>query len=257
MQFRGKKREISLSLFWILLLVIFVPLLLRLTFWQLERAEERKLAQIQFQKSIARPPLPIDDPSLLSQEKYVRTQVDGAFDWSRQFILTNQVHNTVAGYEVLTPLIYSDGKAILVSRGWLPPSPGKVPNLRPPTDEFDKLSVTGLAVKPAPRMASYQRDIAMQSGDYELGNTDPALASWPVFIEEENFEQMASLLELELIPRVLQPDDNKFSYMRVWQPSSRSPTVNYGYAAQWFGMMLLLVGTAIYMNTKRIAQDDN
>ena len=113
-------------------------------------------------------------------------------------------------------------------------------------------AITGLAVIPPARLADFQREILEKSADYEPLNLNPDLADWPEMILEENFSDLSRLLGLELIPRVLQPqDDLAYGYTRVWKPAARGPAVNYGYAAQWFGMAVLLLGAMMFLNVKK------
>ena len=246
------QREFTLTLGWLLLVLVFLPLLSKLGLWQLERAAERQKAQDDLQLVMTQAPVALEKASLTSDETMVRVTVSGKLDWSRQFLLENQVHNTVAGYEVLVPLVYAPDKAVLVSRGWLPETPGKKPNLSPPSNVEAQQEIQGLAVIPKARLADYQRDIVRQSKDYQELNSNPDLAEWPVFIQEEDFAAMSSLLKMNLLPRVIQPQrDLAFGYRRVWQPSLRGPAVNYGYAAQWFGMALVLLGMMIWLNTRK------
>ncbi len=252
--FRSERFEFSLSLWWILLVLIFVPLLARLGLWQLDRAAEREQAMKNLAVVLTQPPVSITDMEINDREvSLVRTEVKGEIDWSRQFLLENQVHNTVSGYEVLVPMVFAPGQAILVSRGWLPPSPGKKPNLSPPQGMSSRQAVKGFAVIPPPRLADFQREILDKSGDFRVLDVNPEHAQWPVLIQEEDFPKLSALLQLELVPRVLQSaQDLPYGYARVWKPAARGPAVNYGYAAQWFGMALLLIGAMIGVNLRRI-----
>ncbi len=245
--------EFSLNLAWLIPVLILVPILIRLGVWQLDRANERQTARDELVSVMQQKPLPINEFDLTpSHEKLAHLTVSGVFDWSKQFLLENQVHNTVTGFEVLAPLTYSSGRAILVSRGWIPASPGKKPDVSVTAGIARAQSVAGLAVIPESRLSDYQRDILRKSSDYKPSNTEPNNAKWPVIITEEDFATMSSLLELELVPRILQPQqDLSYAYRRVWQPSLRGPAVNYGYAAQWFGMAILLIGVMLWANTKR------
>lgn len=245
--------EFSLSLWWITLVIILVPLLIHLGLWQLDRARERKQAQIDLAEVLTQAPVSIDDTRVNDKgQSLLPMVIKGELDWSRQFLLQNQVHNTVSGYEILVPLIYAPGKAILLSRGWLPPSPGKKPDLSPPSNIDRTQKITGIAVIPPPRLAKFQHEILEKSADYKPLNLDPNLADWPVSILEEDFEKLSTLLQLELTPRVLQTqDDLAYGYTRVWKPSARGPAVNYGYAAQWFGMALVLLGAMVRLNLKK------
>lgn len=245
------QREFTLTFGWFVLVITLLPVLLKLGVWQLERAAQRQKARDDLQLVMTQAPVALDQASLGVKETMVRVTVAGELDWSKQFLLDNQVHNTMPGYEVLVPLNYAPNKAVLVSRGWLPETPGKKPDLSPPSGVAAKQEVQGLAVIPKARLSDYQRNIVRQSKDYKELNPKPELADWPVLIQEEDFAALSSLLQTRLLPRVIQPQsDLAFGYRRVWQPSLRGPAVNYGYAAQWFGMALLLLGMMVWLNTR-------
>ena len=230
-----------------LLLLFSLPVLIRLGIWQIERASERQLAIELAEKAAVQTPLDLSKQKLSSENNtFVRVRVQGKIDWQHQFLLENQVHNTVQGYEVLTPVFVSDEQALLVSRGWLPAAPGKLPDIAPPSNiSITNVDITGLAVVPKVRYASTNRRLPGQ--DRQLQRNDDA---WPVIISQQNFKEMADKLGTQLLPRIVHPEDPALSYTRIWRPVSRGPLVNYGYAAQWFGMALLLIGIVVKLNTK-------
>ncbi len=253
LRFRLAGWELSLSLIPILALLLLFPLLIKLGIWQLDRAAQRQQALDTVETIRQGPHVPATDSRLNdADERYIRIQIEGNIDWSRQFLLDNQVHNTVAGYEVLTPVVFAPGRAMLLSRGWLPPTLGKKPDLSPPKPfSSESTLVTGLAVVPPPRLTATQKMIMASRTTPSTAVDVAGDVDWPVLIQEEDFAKMSELLGLELVPRVLQPDAIDFGYSRVWQPVRRGPAVNYGYAAQWFGMALLLLGCVIRFNLSR------
>lgn len=244
-------RDLSLSLLPIILLLVCLPILGRLALWQLDRAAERKEAFASAKAMLEQPPIPLAEfQTDGANTPFTRVSVDGQLDWSRQFLLDNQEHNTVMGYEVLTPLILADGKAVLVSRGWLPPVPGNKPDLSPPTHlDTNQVSLTGLAVTPPPRISPKYRELLDAEKKQKVAG-EPSINAWPIIIKEEDFAELSELLGHELIPRVLQPESIAFGFTKVWKPTARGPIVNYGYAAQWFGMMVALLGAVFFLNSK-------
>ena len=108
----------------ILPLIVFVcmlAILIRLGFWQLSRAEEKR-ELLANQTAMMRKELqPIAE--LLAENndlRYRRVIAEGHYDVQHQVLLDNQIHNGKVGYFVLTPFILADeDKTILVNRGWL------------------------------------------------------------------------------------------------------------------------------------------
>ncbi len=100
-----------------LLTAVAVALFASLGLWQLGRAEQKRSLAADFAgggPAIEWRQLPPDAP------RYQRVQVRGHYDPAHQFLLDNMSHESVAGLQVLTPLLLDDGSAVLVNRGWVP-----------------------------------------------------------------------------------------------------------------------------------------
>ena len=106
-----------------LAILFSLAVLLSLGTWQVERLhwKEGLLADIAARR--AAPPVPLADVEALQQAgtdiEYRRVSVSGIFDHARErhFFATDQGQT---GYYVYTPLILSDGHALLVNRGFVP-----------------------------------------------------------------------------------------------------------------------------------------
>src|SRR5687767_3367716 len=112
-----------------LLVVVGSTICVRLGLWQLERLAERQAFNAHYLATSALPTLaitstPQDD---LSQMEYRRVEVSGKYDFDQQVVLRNQYHQNELGYFLLTPLLLSDGTAILVQRGWIPAKDNDMP----------------------------------------------------------------------------------------------------------------------------------
>ncbi|GIV78384.1 MAG: SURF1-like protein [Litorilinea sp.] len=110
---------------WTTLLVIAgVAVLIRLGFWQLDRLEQRRAFNAMVAErwkqepyDLAHNPLPAD----LQELEYRRVEVEGEFDYERQLVLVSQTRSDGApGVILVTPLVFEDGRAVLVARGWIP-----------------------------------------------------------------------------------------------------------------------------------------
>lgn len=123
-----------------LFVIAGVYVLIRLGFWQLDRLEQRR----EFNQYVAarwdqepfdltNNPLPTD----LSELGYRRVKLTGTFDYANQIVLKNQFRNDAPGVNLVTPLRLSDGRSVLVARGWVPLSastPEAWPQYEEPTD---------------------------------------------------------------------------------------------------------------------------
>jgi cytochrome oxidase assembly protein ShyY1 len=118
-------------------------------FWQLDRLHEVRTRNAVVRSRMGSTPVPLDqvlqpndvDPGKAS---YRRVVVAGHFDPSRQVLIQFRSYSGDPGDYLLTPLVTSNGAAILVNRGWIPPSDTPVQQARgldpPPGD----VRVTGI-----------------------------------------------------------------------------------------------------------------
>ncbi len=220
--------------------VFVLPLLVSLGFWQLDRAAQRIALMDSVEAAREQAPLSVDDAALLdANNRYLPIEVNGRLDAARQFLLDNRVSGKVAGYEVLIPLIYKPGKAVLVNRGWLPVGQSRTqkPDVSLPAGAEDSLVLSGLAVVPPARFTLGE---ALQSGD-----------NWPRLLQFEDFENIAVALDLELLPRVLQPGELEWGFQAHWKPLEKGPEKNYAYALQWFALAATLFIITLVVCTRR------
>ena len=84
--------------------LLLLPLLLRLGFWQLDRAEQKLQLQAEINKQKNLPQL-MDVSSSLKPEKIKNRDVvlTGEFEQQRYWLLDNRVWQGKVGYEVIVP----------------------------------------------------------------------------------------------------------------------------------------------------------
>ncbi len=120
-------------------LVVFLCVtFVNLGFWQLRRAEERRLENDVLAVRFASEALPIGDlvdgagpdiESLLLR----RAWAEGEFQPQYEVLVRSQVNEGTAGFHVVTPLLLEDGRALMVNRGWIPLELDDLPSpVRPP-----------------------------------------------------------------------------------------------------------------------------
>ena len=168
--------------------------------WQMDRAAYKSGLQARIDAGDDAPVLLVGaSPVTKAQVLYRRVRVQGVFDSRYGILLDNRIHNGVAGYHVLTPLIVDgDHRAVLINRGWIPV--GKNRNTLPliPTNPA-RVKITGLATDPDTRY-------------FELSAAAPQGRVW----QNLNFKRYAAWSGLELHPFVLQQsNDSGDSLIRV------------------------------------------
>ena len=92
--------------------------------WQIARLHQKQQFNAAVRAGLALAPAPVDavltdgvDPDAV---RYRRATATGTYDTEHGFVLYGRTQDSQAGNHLLTPLILSDGRAILVDRGWVP-----------------------------------------------------------------------------------------------------------------------------------------
>ncbi|MGS2718398.1 SURF1 family protein [Eionea flava] len=230
------KEQWKLSLF----VLLFLPLLIRLGFWQLDRAEERQqlLAVYQYQQNLAVEN--IEQLSVIGEEiRYRPVRITGEYDPQRYWLLDNQSRAGKVGYEVIVPLQTTNAEWILVNRGWV-----AAPRLRSDLPVIDtplgSVTIEGYFSPPSKNAIFTQ-----PSNNNE---------QWPKRIIELNMTNAEIALSAEIYPQLLRINsDSAGAFVTDWPVINTSPEKHYGYAVQWFLMALALV----FLYAWAIIRNDN
>lgn len=204
----------------------FLPLLVVLGAWQLDRAREKQALFDAFAAGGEAIALSPGSRGLEELRRYAPVRATGRYIADRQFLLDNMVAGGQAGYRVITPLLIADGHAVLVDRGWLP-------------RDFSTPVPPPIEVDEQPRTVAGQLDQLPRPG---IALETPAESGWPKVVQFPTLDELSGWLELELVPGLLllepaAPD----GYRRDWRPSDFGPERHIGYAFQWFALAATLV----------------
>jgi surfeit locus 1 family protein len=230
------------------LLVLFgIGLTIRLGIWQVDRYHLNKTFADHLTAMQADAPLSLSGgqpPAGLTGMEYRSVQATGTYDFARQVAVRNQVWvqawGNEIGYILVTPLVFPDGSAILVDRGWIPSRYASPASWR----EFDlagPVSVSGIIRLPAqPGMG---------------GETDPTLAPAQASLDFWNFIDLARLqtqIPYHILPVYIEqaPIGNAagLPYRALQVPDLSEEGINAGYATMWFVFTgLLIFGYPLYL----------
>ncbi|MDH6129439.1 SURF1 family protein [Kitasatospora sp. GP82] len=134
-----------------LIVLLLIPTMVRLGFWQLHRHEARVARNELIATNLTAAPVAFDSlsspgHSVPTAETWKSVTAAGQFDTAHEFVVRNRTEpgGSTIGYFVVTPLKLADGKGeILVNRGWVE-SPGDATSYptvpAPPSGE---VTVTG------------------------------------------------------------------------------------------------------------------
>jgi surfeit locus 1 family protein len=98
-----------------------VLLLVGLGTWQIQRMawKEALIAELTARNSQPPGPLPLDIPDARALE-FTPVRLRGEFLHDRELFIGARVYKGEAGLHVITPFVLTDGRTVLVDRGWVP-----------------------------------------------------------------------------------------------------------------------------------------
>lgn len=225
------KQQWKISLF----VIIFLPILISLGLWQLDRAEQKQQALTVYQQRQELPAISIEELSLEKWQAYRPLRLEGSYDAKHYWLLDNQARGGKVGYEVIMPFITNKG-IILVNRGWVeaPLTRDQLPIVE--TTE-QSLTLNGYLYEP-------QKNAVLSNTNSDLN------IEWPKRVLQINIMDALSILktihnDIPLIDTasmfVRISENNPGAFVTDWPLINTQPEKHQGYAMQWFTMALALV----------------
>ena len=224
-----------------LLVLAGTALCIRLGIWQLDRLEQRRAFNAQFESARALPALDLnqEQPNNLAEMEWRAVKVNGEYDFANQVAVRNQYYGNEYGYHLLTPLLF-DGKAAIVDRGWIPAEGNSSPS---DWRKYDEAGVVNV------------------SGQIRLGQAKPAIGGVSDAPPDDggklevwnnaDVARIAGQIPYPVLPVYIQPeaDPDDTEPPIPFQPVIElSEGPHFGYALQWFTFAtILFVGYPFFL----------
>lgn len=219
--------------------LLILPVLLKLGFWQLDRAEEKRDLIALYKQQNESAPLIIKN-NINPDEKlnYRTAKIQGHYNPSKQIFIDNKIHQGKTGVYVLTPFkIKNSDYSILVNRGWVPMA-------------LDRLTL--------PEIKTIKKELlllgkikVLNKKPFTVGNKFQSNKGWPALIQWINISEIEKKSDLKLLPYIFLLDKKEQSgYVRDWKPVVMQPEKSTSYAVQWFSLALALVVIYVVVNLK-------
>ena len=216
--------------------VLILPVLCSLGFWQLRRADEKQ-ALLDAAQAL-RGQDPVDIAQLESFPNYLPVYAEGEFDRERYWLLDNRIRQGQFGYEIIALFELSDGRELLVERGWIAADASRqtLPALDWPEG---KVRLQGELYRSTEK-------------PFSLGEEAPR--GWPrrqQWLQEERLhEEFAELLPTTLMLSELSPAALRTNRVLI----NVSPQKHQGYAVQWFAMAAVLSVIFVIRNSNILSR---
>lgn len=228
---------------WRLLLFsgIFLPFLLALGIWQLERAEEKEeqLAQWEIQSNELGWPERLDSGLKTGQPVVLAGQYREDVTW----LLDNRTRDGAPGYEVLTLFQPDEGAALVVNRGWV-----QAPRRR---EQLPEIDTPASQVTLSGRLSEYPEPPVLM-------DTSTERTQWPQRVQALTRGDAESIVPgvAELVMRLDGPDEPG-AFRADWTPDRMGPQTHYGYAVQWFSLAIALVILTVVASYRKTGKNDD
>jgi surfeit locus 1 family protein len=209
--------------------------------WQLDRLEQRRAFNAQFESARAQPVLDLnlEQPENIAEMEWRSVKVTGEYDFANQVAVRNQYYGSEYGYHLLTPLSF-DGQAILVDRGWIPADGNAAPSDWRKYDEDGVVNVSG-------QIRRGQAKPAIGGVADPLPQDGARLEIW----NNANISRIADQMPYPALPVYIQPDVDADD---TEPPIPSQPEIeltegpHFGYALQWFTFAaILFVGYPFFL----------
>lgn len=236
---------------WLLVNLVAVVILLSLSFWQWQRADQKQqslqmLAQWQSQKALSLVELVSSEPG-----NNVVARDGAAINFPARWLaphiwlLDNQIIKGQPGYDVLIPVQENipalssanpnaDNPVVLVNLGWVaaPVQRTELPSINIP----ENLTVQGI--------------YRAQAGNFLLGKNLEDLGQWPMRIQQPDNQLLASYLPTPLTAGVIYQQQGS-PFVIHYRPVVLPPERHKAYALQWFLLAIAasLIGLACAKGT--------
>lgn len=204
-------------------------------FWQLDRLEQRRLANSVNAARFEQEPLPIEQlvtaagPDQSSLE-YRRAEATGQFRADEELLVRSQVFQGRAGFDIVTPLVLQDGTTVAVNRGWVPLELDTVPVAAAPPPE-GIVTVEGVVRSPPDRPTAPIGEggdiITLSRVDIPLLEQHTGRDFLPVYLEAVGSGD-ATTLPVREPPPDFTDEGPHFSYAVQWFSFALVGAVGYG-----------------------------
>lgn len=207
--------------------------------WQLDRAAQKDSLQAAFEEA----PHFQNLPEVAESSRYARVEVRGQFDTERHLLVDNQVFAMRPGVHVLTPFTLTDGRVILINRGWLPLAADRRSLPAVPTSS-EITTVSGILDEP------YVPGRQLGAPD-EVGKDN-----WPQLVTYPRLDATADALSVPLYPYVLllEPKHSAGFDDREWKPVQTGAAKHRARALQWFTFLIAALIIWIHLGVRRGAE---
>ena len=223
-----KRSNIKIPLVASIVTVIAIAILVKLGFWQLDRAQQKQQLFTDFAQAQNQQARPLTDrlSDRNSLNRFELISVTGQIDTKRYFLLDNQMVEGQPGYHVIALLKSTQLSELLpVNLGWIaaPRSRSEIPTVELPQQE---LTIEGLVRIP-------------QANQFISQVFEEQHTKWPKRVQEFIPQTISEHTGIALKPyELLLVSPQLKGFRQQWEPQVMAPEKHRAYAVQWFSLAI-------------------
>ncbi|MET9382297.1 SURF1 family protein [Streptomyces sp. NPDC002928] len=211
-----------------LVAIALIPTMIELGIWQMHRYEMRSARNQLVSDALAAKPVPVEQlaspgNAVTKTERYRTVTATGTFDTSREVVVRRRVNSDdEVGFHVLTPFVLTDGKVLLVNRGWIPANGAQTAFPKIPAPPAGRTTVTGRLMPDETTAASGIKDIK-------------GLPDRQIMLI--NSTEEAQRLDAQVLGGYIQqtaPEAKGDTPEQISDPGKEDAPLNYAYMIQWW-----------------------
>ncbi|MDQ0990143.1 SURF1 family protein [Streptomyces sp. V3I7] len=216
---------------WVILTLVaiaLIPTMILLGFWQQHRYETRTARNQLVSDALHAKPVPVErltspGHAVTSAEKYHTVTATGTFDTAREVVVRRRVNvDDKVGFHVLTPLVLTDGKVLLVNRGWIPATGAQTAFPKVPAPPAGRTTITGRLMADETTAASGIKNVR--------GLPDRQIM---LINSEEQARRLATPVLGGYVEQTA-PQPKGSTPEQISDPGSEDAPLNYAYMIQWW-----------------------
>ncbi|MEV0488301.1 SURF1 family protein [Streptomyces sp. NPDC050508] len=211
-----------------LITLILIPTMIRLGIWQMHRYEMRSARNQLVTNALHAEPVPVERIStpghaVTRTEKYRTVTATGTFEPSKEVVVRRRTNDDdEVGFHVLTPFVLTDGKVVLINRGWIPATGVQTAFPKIPAPPAGRTTITGRLMADETTAASGIKDIK-------------GLPDRQIMLI--NSEEQAKRLDAQVLGGYVEqtaPEPRGDTPEQISDPGKEDAPLNYAYMIQWW-----------------------
>jgi len=203
--------------------------LLWLGTWQVQRLEWKNQLIEDFESRATATPITLPVGPVGPEMEFRRLQLTGSFDHDREVFMTGRTYEGNAGFHIVTPFTLTDGRIVLVNRGWVSES-YREPEKRPFTLAEGEVTIPAILRFPGKK-------------GYFVPENEPENGFWFTLVPAQIVAhlKLGDAARTDLYAATVRTSDT-IELPIAARTETNLRNSHLGYAITWYGIACALIG---------------